>query len=356
MTRIDRLVLRRLAGGVAVTVAVIFGLVALAESLDTWRFEQLSASGGPLLGLLAIAAAAARWIISTLPVLVLIGAVIGLIDLMSRRELTVIKASGVSVWTLLRWPLLAALLLGTAVAALADAATVMGNRMLAVGMPRDNALVHSDGSMWLEQQGGGERYVLTAARPHRGGTELEGVTLFLMQSPAADRVEAERAVLADGAWQLDGVVIQRAGLPPERRAALAMPTLTTALDLIARFRSPQDLTVFEIAAALGAGVTDPALSAAMTTRVTRLASLPLLLAGAVLIAFAFTAGYRRTHKYGSAVLAGVVLGFVVFVITEMADRAGSAGLIDPGLAALGPALVAIVIGTTVLLFREDGLS
>jgi lipopolysaccharide export system permease protein len=47
-------------------------------------------------------------------------------------------------------------------------------------------------------------------------------------------------------------------------------------------------------------------------------------------------------------------GFVVFVITEMADRAGSAGALDPTIAACGPALVAIVIGLTVLLYREDG--
>jgi lipopolysaccharide export system permease protein len=163
-------------------------------------------------------------------------------------------------------------------------------------------------------------------------------------------------VLADGAWQLEGASILRAGRAPEARASLAMPTLTTRADLLARFSSPQDLTLFEIAATLKAGVTEPALKSAMTTRLMRLLALPLLLAGAVLIAFAFTAGYRRDHKYGSAVLAGVVLGFVVFVITEMADRAGSAGLIDPSLAALGPALVAIVTGTTVLLFREDGLS
>jgi lipopolysaccharide export system permease protein len=356
MNRIDRLMLTRLAGGVAVTVAVIFGLVVLAESLDTWRFTQLARAGGPLLGLLGILVGTTRWIVSTLPVLVLIGAISGLLDLAARRELTVIKASGISVWALLRWPLLAAALLGVAVSAVADAALVSANRTLIAGVSRDSALIHSDGSMWLEQQAGDERYILVAKHPHRGGTEIEGVTLFLTGSATGERIEAERAVLADGAWQLEQASILRVGEAPRMRERLAMPTLTTPADLLARFSSPRDLTLFEIAATLGAGVTEPALKSAMTTRLMRLLALPLLLAGAVLIAFAFTAGYRRTHKYGSAVLAGVVLGFVVFVITEMADRAGSAGLIDPGLAALGPALVAIVIGTTVLLFREDGLS
>jgi lipopolysaccharide export system permease protein len=83
-------------------------------------------------------------------------------------------------------------------------------------------------------------------------------------------------------------------------------------------------------------------------------ALPVLLIGSVLIGFAFTSGYRRTNKYGGAVLYGVVLGFVVYVVTELANRSGYAGVLDPAFAAAGPAFVAIVIGLTVLLYKEDG--
>jgi lipopolysaccharide export system permease protein len=72
------------------------------------------------------------------------------------------------------------------------------------------------------------------------------------------------------------------------------------------------------------------------------------------MAFAFTSGYRKTNKYGRVVLYGIVLGFVVFFVTEMADRAGSAGALNPAFAAVGPALLGIVVGLTVLLYREDG--
>lgn len=82
--------------------------------------------------------------------------------------------------------------------------------------------------------------------------------------------------------------------------------------------------------------------------------MPLMLIGSLMIAFAFTAGYRRTNKYGVAVLYGVVLGFVVYVIQEMAGMAGVAGVLKPAYAATGPAFVAIVIGVTVLLHKEDG--
>jgi lipopolysaccharide export system permease protein len=114
------------------------------------------------------------------------------------------------------------------------------------------------------------------------------------------------------------------------------------------------MTFFELAAALSARMTDSGLRAAIAMRFMRLLTLPILLVGSLFIAFAFTAGYRRSSGYGVAVLYGIVLGFVVFVITEMADRAGSAGVLDPTLAAIGPGFVAIVIGLTVLLHKEDG--
>lgn len=92
----------------------------------------------------------------------------------------------------------------------------------------------------------------------------------------------------------------------------------------------------------------------MEIRFLRLLAMPLVLAGSMVIGFAFTAGYRRNNKYGTAVLYGVVLGFVVYVITELAAMAGGAGALEPLFAAVAPAVVAIIIGTTVLLYKEDG--
>ena len=80
----------------------------------------------------------------------------------------------------------------------------------------------------------------------------------------------------------------------------------------------------------------------------------MTLAASLLVAFAFTTGYRRTNKYGAAVLYGIVLGFVFYVVTELAVQAGYAGVLQPAFAAFAPAFVAFVVGTTVLLFREDG--
>ncbi|SFZ80895.1 lipopolysaccharide export system permease protein [Devosia enhydra] len=354
MSRIDWLVLKRLASRIGVTIAVIYGLVALAESLDTWRFEQLSRIGGAPMAILAIATSAARWSIRTLSVTVLIGAIIGLLDLQARRELTVIRATGISIWTVLRWPLLATAIFGIAIAVYVDVVTVQVNRALSLSLPQDTGAISANGTLWLEQRAEGLSYVLSAARPHRSGLEVEEVSVFTRSGNLADRITAPHARLVDGAWLFKTATLHRAGSQPQTVSDLAVPTTTTPADMLAKFASTQDLTIFELSGMLSTQITDPQLRSAMATRLMRLLSLPVLLAGSLLIAFAFTAGYRRTNKYGAAVLYGVVLGFVVFVITEMADRAGSAGVLDPLLAAVGPAGVAIVIGLTILLHKEDG--
>ncbi|MEO6015532.1 MAG: LptF/LptG family permease [Devosia sp.] len=349
MTRIDWIVLRRIATRIGLVVTVFFGLMCLVESLDSWRFQTLSGIGGPILALTAITAGAGRSVIGTLPVTVLIGTIIGVLDLQTRREMTIIKASGVSIWTTIRTPVLAAALLGVVVAFAADALAIQINRSLPT-----NGLRGSSKTVWLEQRGADGPYMMTAERSRADGSVLDNVSVFLTEPPDRLRLEAHTATLDTGEWVLSNVVRYRADLPPETLPEVRLATVTTAGDMRVRLTSVRDLTFSELLSTVSQNVADPALRAAAITSLLRLIALPGLLVGSVLIGFAFTSGYRRTNKYGGVVLYGIVLGFVVYVVTELANRSGFAGVLDPAFAALGPAFVAIVIGLTALLYREDG--
>ncbi|HZY69151.1 MAG TPA: LptF/LptG family permease, partial [Devosia sp.] len=328
---------------------VFFGLLCLVESLDTWRFETLSRIGGPLLALLAIVTGATRTVIGTLPVTVLIGTIIGVLDLQARRELTVIKATGISIWRVLRAPVLAAVLLGLASSFVVAPAAINFSRSLPVSGARSGG-----DAIWLEQRGADGDYILHAERARPRGTTLDRVTIFMTGEEGRTRIEAEVARLGDGAWVLNNAVRYRADSAPEALERLRVATTTTAGDMQVRLTSARDLTFAELVNVVAQNVADPQLRASAITSLLRLLALPALLAGSVLIGFAFTSGYRRTNKFGGAVLGGVVLGFVVYVVTELANRSGYAGVLDPAFAAAGPAFVAIVIGLTVLLHKEDG--
>lgn len=349
MTRIDWIILIRIVTRIAVTVAVFFGLLCLVESLDSWRFGALSKIGGPLLGIAGILAGATRTIVGTLPVILLIGTIVGVLDLQSRRELTVIKASGVSIWRILRMPVLFAILLGAFVGLLGDSLAINFSRAMPVAGART-----ASGEIWLEQRGSDGAYLLNAGRVRSLGTQIDDVSLFFTDSRDRVRIEAEGGRLSEGAWVLTNAVRYRIDAPPEKLPRLRVSTATTAADMRIRLTPTTDLTFSELVNIVSQNVADPALRGAAITSLLRLLTLPGLLVGSVLTGFAFTSGYQRTNKYGGAVLYGVVLGFVVYVVAELAYRSGYAGVLDPAFAAVGPAFVAIVIGLTVLLYKEDG--
>jgi len=54
------------------------------------------------------------------------------------------------------------------------------------------------------------------------------------------------------------------------------------------------------------------------------------------------------------ILAGVAVGFMLYVVTKIAWDLGSGGIVPPILAAWLPAIVTVLIGATVLLHLEDG--
>jgi lipopolysaccharide export system permease protein len=195
--------------------------------------------------------------------------------------------------------------------------------------------------------------VLAAQHSRSGGSVLDGVTIYFTTGDH-DRIEADSAAIGNGEWVLTNAVRYDSQRPAEALTGYKVATTTTAGDMQVRLTSVRDLTFGELLSAVAERVEDPKLRIAALTSLLRLAAQPAMLGGSVLIGFAFTSGYRRTNKYGGTVLYGIVLGFVVYVVTELANRSGFAGVLDPALAAAGPALVAIVIGLTVLLYREDG--
>ncbi|HWA18601.1 MAG TPA: LptF/LptG family permease [Devosia sp.] len=351
MTRIDWLILKRLLARIGLVMALLFGLFGLVQSLDTSQSRLLGAAGGVPLVIGGFAAVSARIVLGTLPVSVLIGTIVAVLDLQSRRELVAIKATGYSIWRVLRAPLLLAILGAFAVVGFIEPQVVQINRMLPLSVPAPG----SSGVLWFEQTNAEGSYVISAERASNDGARLEGgVTFFMTGLPGRARIEAPSARLVDGAWHIDRGRRFTPSAPPEPLRDFEIPTTTTAGDLLVRFTVPRDLSLGQLWQAMSAGIADPDTRASAVTSFIRQLSLPGLLCGMVLIGFAFTSGYRRTNRYGGAVLYGVVLGFVVYVVTELASRAGFAGVLDPTFAAAGPALVAIVIGLTVLLFREDG--
>jgi lipopolysaccharide export system permease protein len=354
VSRVDWIVLKRIISRIALTVLIFFGLILLVESIDSARYNYLMQIGGVQLAVLGMVSAAAGWLAKGLPLLVLVGTVVGVVDLQSRRELTAIKSSGASMWRVMRAPALAILLFGFFVTFYGDGVLTMTNRSLDANMPGASTAFSSGEGMWLEQTSRPQRYVVHVQHVLQGGLVETGFTAFLPDGMHDGRIVAPTAYLKQGYWLLPKATRYRAGARPEQLTDFQLPTDMTFAELQLKFKSTENMTLYELAASLGGNLTDPVLRNAVLTRFLKLLCLPALLVGSLFIAFAYTAGYRRSNGYGRAIIFAILTGFVVFVVTEMADRAGSAGVLDPIFAAAGPAFVTLVIGLTILLYKEDG--
>ena len=81
---------------------------------------------------------------------------------------------------------------------------------------------------------------------------------------------------------------------------------------------------------------------------------PILLLAMVLIAANVSLRFSRSRSLGPMIVTGVGVGFMLYVVMTIARDLGSGGIVPPPLAAWLPAIVAILVGTTVLLHLEDG--
>lgn len=357
MSRIGRLLCLRLASRIGLVVGIFFGIILLVEFLDVGRFNQTASLAGPWTATGLAFLSALRWSLLGLPVTVLIGAIVALIDLQTHREMVIINAAGHSIWAALRWPILMTLLAGTIVTTVVDASAIRVYQQLdAAQIGWGRAYGVQNRATWFNQTGDEGNYMLFAQNVLRGGQELRNVSVLrlLDDGESGSRIHAERAILEPGRWALHNGTVLDIDRAPEPFDALTLSTTATLSELSLKLGTAEDLSWFGLRNALRAGIADPFARAAAETRFHKLNAIPFVLVGSLLIAFAFTAGYRRAGHYGWTILYGIALGLIVFLVMEMADRAGSAGVLDPIAAAWGPAVGAIGIGLTIILRREDG--
>jgi lipopolysaccharide export system permease protein len=81
---------------------------------------------------------------------------------------------------------------------------------------------------------------------------------------------------------------------------------------------------------------------------------PILFLAMVLIAANVSLRFSRSRSLGPMIITGVGVGFMLYVLMKIASDLGSGGIVPPLLAAWLPAIIAVLVGATVLLHLEDG--
>lgn len=294
-----------------------------------------------------------------LPFAVLFGAMATFVDLTRKLELVVARAAGVSVWQFLAPPILTALVIGIVSVTLYNplsAVMKLQSEKMEFELFGAPGSVRIDHSVWLRQHGVDGLAIVHALGSTAGGAELNNVSvnIYSQEGGFVERVEAERAKLAPGVWELSNA---RVSTPGEATRAVGVYMLATDLtpeQLLAATTPPQGAPFWDLLElsekTLRAGLDATGYRLQFQTLLAR----PLLLAAMVLLAAAFSLRFFRFGGVAKTVSSGVAAGFVLYIATKVFSDLGGAGTISPFVAAWSPALVGSMLGTLTLLHSEDG--
>jgi len=340
---------------VVLMLLALFSFLALAEELeDVGEGQYVAMDAVTVVGLTL-----PNRLLDLLPVMLLLGALIGLGGLAEHSELTAARAAGRSPWQLMRPPLLTALVVGL---------VLLGAAQFLVPVAEQRAEVlrsKAVDEVSVNEQGGADNtWTRSNNQIVKVGTigedgQLEDVEIYSFDDEdlLSVRQVAMAQVLDEKQWQLKdvhvlsaGVLKEEAGQPPQvapqndlvverwqvelaerRMAVLALPAASLSLvDLRRRILRGErnDLDVHGLRVLLWQRL-----------------SLPLASIAMVLLALPFVFGSTRVLSVGERVTFGVIAGVVFYLLEQSSAHFAVIYRLNPVVMAILPeCLILLVVG------------
>ncbi len=297
------------------------------------------------------------------PFAVLFGGMAAFWRLTRSHELVVSRAAGVSAWQFMLPVLALAAMLGAAQVTmfnpLASAMLSRFERIEALAFKGQvSALAISGAGLWLRQSDGNDQSVIHAKQVLQQGNEVElgNVNVFLYQG--ADtfvrRLDAEKAVLADGFWHMRNVWIHEPDLPSNNEKEFWLETDLTLGSIQDNFASPETMSFWHLPDFIQDLENSGFSAIRHRLHWHSLLAAPLLMCAMVLIAATFT--LRQSRRGGTifVISGGVLTGFLLYFFSDVVFALGLSDSIPVTLAAWTPSGVTTLLGLAMLLHLEDG--
>lgn len=370
MSRIQIYILKECLSGLA----MVLGLLVLAILLID-VVEQLRTVGGDvslsLLSALRLSLLKLPLLIEqTLPFALLAACMLAFTRLNRRSELSIIRASGLSAWRFLTpvivlaagVGLFSSLILNPFAARLSQSFEYERSRLLQTGQ---ETLAVADTGIWLRQGDDTSQIVIHARRVEDAGRTLLDVKLIEEQRlydgrrPTSDfafvrRIDAERAVLNDGFWQLENLVENLPNQLPERRDTLAIPTSLSAITLLDKFASPNSIGFWDLPGFIHETRSAGLDASRYTMRWYALTATPVLFVAMALIGALACLRLQRLGGTSRLLATGVLAAVGLYFFTQFSSSLGATGAAPPAVAAWSPPLFFLFVSLAFIAYREDG--
>lgn len=346
---------------VVITFWVFVGLGAIVFII---HFTEISGRMGglptytPQLALAIAAFQTPAYMLDSAPFISLISGVATLVSLNRKYELVVARAAGISAWQFLTPICAGALAFGlTMQLALNPIAAGSLERATTLdGELRPGRAGAEATSPWIKQRTEEGETIIGARSVLSQGLELVDAT-FLRIDPdggIGERIDAKRAYLRDGHWELRDASRIREGMLPQEEDTVIVATTLMPEFVLERLARPETISIYELPRKIEAARSFGLHANALATHFHTLVAMPALLVAMALIAASVSMRFARMGQSATIILGGILAGFLLYVMTVLVKAFGNAGFVPPMMVAWFPVLIAGFFGVTFLLYKEDG--
>lgn len=294
-----------------------------------------------------------------LPFTTLFGSIAAFILANRRLEIVIARAAGISAWQFLIPACIVGLLLGIGATVIYNPISTelraMSDQMRA-SLTEKRPKRGESGPIWIRQAGEGRESLIGALKTSEDGMTLSEVTAFVFDESGAffERIDAKTARFQPGEWQIEEAVVTRLDRQPKKEATYRLPTTLSPEQVRETFDNLDAISFWELPRLIDTAQRAGLPSTRYELRYNTLLSRPFVLLAMVLIAAIVSLRFSRSREVGNMILAGIGVGFMLYVVSKIAWDLGSGGIVPPPLAAWLPAIVTLLMGATALLHLEDG--
>lgn len=221
----------------------------------------------------------------------------------------------------------------------------------------DSPISISKSGLWLRQNHPESGFsLLNAAKLNPENWQIEDIILleFNEDHELLRRIQAENGSLKQGYWLLTDAEVFKNQPLAEQVDSLRIQTELTPQDIIDTFSSIENISFWKIPEFINTLRATGFSTTRMEVYYQSLIARPFFFAAMVLLAAAVS--LRPTRQGGTIplVIAGVLIGFILFFSNSLLQALGISQNIPVFLAAWTPTIVSILLGGSVILQQEDG--
>jgi len=296
-----------------------------------------------------------------MPFAVLFAAMLTFWRLTRTHELVVARAAGVSVWQFLLPIVAVGMVIGivttTVVNPLGSVLLRRYDKLEARHTSQhESTFAVSENGLWLRQADDDGVSVIHARRVSQSAMVLHDVIVFRYagRDEFDSRIDAARAELKKGYWLLHDALKTRPRQEGTFEETMRIDTELTAQKIYNSFAPPETISFWELPAFIDLLERAGFAAGPQKLQFHRLLSNPVLLAAMILLAATFSLRPQRRGKVVVMIVAGVLTGFVLHVMSNLVFALGLTSKLPVVLAAWTPAGISLMLGLASLLYLEDG--